>query len=627
MAENILYDELKAASEMGVDYENDVPAEAKQNIKKELRLVKHPKKKYSEFIPETGILRDYFDFASPLTDAPEDFVSYTIDVTSIRLEKANGTTVETLSLSTRVNFAELTEVTEFLTIATVPAGAYQSVSLDLDFSDAEILVQNDEGEAVAAEAIDDQGLPLGALTVRLHLTNTDTIRIAPGIPAAFSLDFDLDASNEIDLTVAPPTVTVMPFLLATAELERDRPHRLRGVLADVDEDAAKITLKVRPFRHRTGNFGEYSFFIDEATEFEIDGEGYVGKSGLTAMAALAENTPVIALGLVIDGRYLADQVLAGSSVPWTDLDVVRGVVAAREGDTLKVLGATIMYRDGRHDRRGEFKVLLGEATRVTALGLDNGNLNKDSVSVGQRIVAFGELLDDASLDATQSHVRMRVSQLSGKVLQVIPLVTDLYHFNGRRLGVYNFSGTGTSEENDANSHRYEIDTATLPLATVEAGDLVRVRGHVNTFGAAPADFNALTVIDVQTDMRGAVFLAVWPEATAQPLLAIEPARIDLDLSEARSLLELDGVPMDIVNRLEAIALLAPDTGTGAYAVRVRGAGEIHLYRQFSDLVDEIMQQLDSGNLLKRVAANGRYTIGVAELTTGRASFDFVEPGS
>jgi len=58
---------------MGVDYEKDVPEEAKQNIKKELRLVKHPKKKYSEFIPETGILRDYFDFASPLTDAPEEF--------------------------------------------------------------------------------------------------------------------------------------------------------------------------------------------------------------------------------------------------------------------------------------------------------------------------------------------------------------------------------------------------------------------------------------------------------------------------------------------------------------------------------------------------------------------------
>ncbi len=71
MAENILCDELKAASEMGIDYENDVPAEAKQNIKKEMRLATEPKKKFSEFIPDSGILRDYFDYACPLTDAPE----------------------------------------------------------------------------------------------------------------------------------------------------------------------------------------------------------------------------------------------------------------------------------------------------------------------------------------------------------------------------------------------------------------------------------------------------------------------------------------------------------------------------------------------------------------------------
>ena len=154
-----------------------------------------------------------------LTDAEGDFVTYDVDVDSILLERANGTTVETLPLSTRVDFAELTEVTEFLNIATVPAGNYVAASIRLDFTDAQVVVQDDSGFITEADLVDEQGNPLGEYDVRLQLANSDTIRIRPGVPAAFSLDFDLDASNDIDRTVSPPVVTVSPLLLAQAELE------------------------------------------------------------------------------------------------------------------------------------------------------------------------------------------------------------------------------------------------------------------------------------------------------------------------------------------------------------------------------------------------------------------------
>src|SRR6056297_3081132 len=42
-----------------------------------------------------------------LTDTPGDFVAYLVDVTSVRLTRANGDVVETLPLATRVDFAEL----------------------------------------------------------------------------------------------------------------------------------------------------------------------------------------------------------------------------------------------------------------------------------------------------------------------------------------------------------------------------------------------------------------------------------------------------------------------------------------------------------------------------------------
>ena len=41
-----------------------------------------------------------------------------------RLKKADGSTVETLPVKTRVDFAELVDLKEFLTAATIPNGSY-----------------------------------------------------------------------------------------------------------------------------------------------------------------------------------------------------------------------------------------------------------------------------------------------------------------------------------------------------------------------------------------------------------------------------------------------------------------------------------------------------------------------
>jgi hypothetical protein len=86
---------------------------------------------------------------------------------------------------------------------------------------------------------------------------------------------------------------------------------------------------------------------------------------------------------------------------------------------------------------------------VSALGLPNDTLTRDSISVGQRIVAFGELADDRTLDATESHVRMQLSDLTADVVVSNPLALDLYFQNGRRPVVYDYSGTGVDPAHDA----------------------------------------------------------------------------------------------------------------------------------------------------------------------------------
>ncbi len=560
-----------------------------------------------------------------LTDAPGDFLRYLVTVDSVLLEKADGTTVETLPLSTRVDFSELTEVTEFLTVATVPAGTYRSVVIHLDFTDAEVVVQDAGGGPQRAAVVDVGGDPLGAYAVRLQLTTSDVIRIAPGIPAAFSLDFDLDASNEIAFTDTGAVVTVEPFLLAAPELETGRAHRVRGVLADVDPNGAEVTLKVRPFHHFDGDFGRFTFAVDEATEYEIDGVSFTGGEGLSALADLPENTPVVGGIHTADAGFLAHTVLAGTSVPWASARVVKGIVTAREGDALTVRGALVRFGESAEAFRGTHTVLVGVDTVVSALGAPSGSLNAQSISVGQRIVAFGEPVDDATFDASRGRVRMLVNQLTARVLQPDPMIVDLYYLNGRRPAVFDFSGTGMTADQDADVDRYEIDTSVLGLNSITTSDLVRVRGLVNAFGMAAPDFNARTVIDVQTDMRGASLKVGWEGGSDTPFAAIAPQRIDLSLVGARAVLKLTGVPLALTNPLETLALLAPPEGRGAYAVLVRGEDEAHVYREFADLVEEINEQLNSGNRLHRIGAHGRYNSDTHEMTAGRASFVFNGP--
>ena len=59
-----------------------------------------------------------------LTDADGDFLSYTVDVLSLELERRDGAMIEALPNRTRIDFAQYVDLTEFLTVATVPHGDY-----------------------------------------------------------------------------------------------------------------------------------------------------------------------------------------------------------------------------------------------------------------------------------------------------------------------------------------------------------------------------------------------------------------------------------------------------------------------------------------------------------------------
>ena len=64
-----------------------------------------------------------------LTDADGDFLSYTVDVLSLELERADGSVINVLPNSTRIDFAQYVDLTEFISVATVPLESRETAML------------------------------------------------------------------------------------------------------------------------------------------------------------------------------------------------------------------------------------------------------------------------------------------------------------------------------------------------------------------------------------------------------------------------------------------------------------------------------------------------------------------
>src|SRR5579859_3989693 len=75
-----------------------------------------------------------------LADAPGDFLSYTVNVTALTLTRADGTVVNILPANTTVDFAQYSDLSEFLTLASMPQGTYTSGNITLDYTNADIEV-------------------------------------------------------------------------------------------------------------------------------------------------------------------------------------------------------------------------------------------------------------------------------------------------------------------------------------------------------------------------------------------------------------------------------------------------------------------------------------------------------
>lgn len=588
-----------------------------------------------------------------LTDMPGDFLSYMVNVVSLKLTRSDGTTVETVPATTTVDFAQLVNLSEVISARQVPGGDYTGVALTLDYSSATIVVDNGAGGITVPAANIINGAtskplvsPNNQMTVTLQLPSGSPLVVTNGTVAHLALDFNLSASN----TVAPSTitsstmasavmVTVNPVLVASLTPDLTRPIRVRGPLVSVTNTSSQTsyTVKVFPFfTDSDDDMGQVVVYTTTTTAFTINGTAYTGNAGLTALAAQPAGTMTLALGTfdTTAKTFTAAQVFAGTSVPGAGLDSVEGTVVARSGDVLTVRHAFFEPEEGggvmgTNDFGffGQVMVTVASTTMVTEDG-QTGTFGPQDISVGQHVQAFGKAGIDMSgnrtLDASTGSVRLMVTRAWGQFTSATGGVVtmNLQALDGLPPAAFNFAGTGTTG-NDATASAYTVSVpAALTVPTLSAGAPIAFNGFVTPFGSAPPDFAALTLVNFATANAHLHLEWMAPGPTApfvSPLSATNVMMTQAMVQSAAQHVVFIGPVMEDPGSVSAGLSFVPNTAASRMLFAIgHGDDDFQVYMTFSDFITALTADLNGTTQLLRVEAAGPY-----DLSTGVLSVSFM----
>ena len=564
-----------------------------------------------------------------LTDSAGDFLSYKVDVTALKLVRSDGTMVNLLPAATTVDFAQYSDLSEFLTLASIPPGLYTSGSITLDYTDADIEVADSSGDAVQVRPVDTSGNPVTTLTLAIDMDSQGALTLVPGVPRLFQVDFDLAASNTVDLANA--TVTVQPFLVASVDPNLSNQVRVRGPLASVDAAGGDFTLGLRPFYALSGDYGSLRVFTDSSTVYNINQTGYSGSAGLTALAASGPTTAVTAKGAFDFNKheFIAAEVDAGSSVPGGTLDAAEGVVISRSGNNVVLRGATL-YRAGQtavfHD---SVAVALGTNTVVHEAGSPKGSFDISDISVGQRLLVFGTLTNtnpaSLALDAGNGFARLKYTRFDGSVVSAPVaggsggvMAVKVQFIEGRPVSMFDFTGTGSGT--DADPTNYVVSLPSVPSG-IGVNDPVRVWGFVTPFGSAPPDFDGTTIADYAntnarlamawaipgssnlfTSMSSTSGIVLNMASTPTPLLAVlQQGGIATQLTSLTN-----GAPTVQGNALGVgtCTISMPGCAFGVYAILQNGTVQLHI--TFAGFLSDLTARLNAGGKVRGFYARGGF---------------------
>jgi hypothetical protein len=589
------------------------------------------------------------------TDDPGQFTSYRVTVDSVVLVgKLNGA-ITAVAVPETVDFTKLTNLSELWSTASIPVDTYTSANITLDYTNAQISVMvNGAPVAVpSANIVDPSGVTPTQVTVTVAFDSSNELILQPTFATSnalrLALNFDLSASNTVDLTASPPKVTVKPFMSISTTAPDNKLIRVRGPLINSSVNAGTYTVVVRPFFDEVNSLGTMTLFNDvNNTIYSIGGITYVGNSGLaqlsqtsagstvTAAYTTFEPTPTGAAGITA-GIFHPVYVVAGGTLEDFFTDGLEGDVIARSANVLTVRGATLFANLAQvvQYENADSQVIIGPSTQVTADGTATAApLDFNSISVGQHITARGlyslsaasvTILDSTGATQTDTgSVRLQSTQVFGTLISsgAGSLALNLQAINNWPSSVYNFAGNGVSAAQDPLAANYVVNTGALTLPAAAAGDPLWIDGLSSPFGSAPPDFNA-TAVNAEPAVAASLVVAWSGTGTAAPFATLTSGGLTIDLANAAfgsGLLRIGAESIDIktlsatptvvpavaVPAANGLPLFAPIFSVGPGAISGTTTANILSFNGFAAFVTQLNTTFATPTPATRFVARGSF---------------------
>ncbi len=537
------------------------------------------------------------------TDDAGQFSGYLVTIDSVVLVGKNNGSVSAIAVPETVDLTKLTSLSELWATASMPVDTYTSAIITMDYTDAQISVLVN-GVPVKVSVVDPSGAVPTTIAVTVSLDPHNGLALQPTFATSnalrLAINYDMTASNKVDLTTSPPTLTVKPYMTLATTASDNKLIRVRGPLINSSIATGTYTVVVRPFFDEVNSLGIDTIFNDANTVYTYGGVTYVGAPGLTALSQASagstetaayttfEPTPTPQAG-VIAGIFHSVYVIAGGTLEDFFTEGMEGDVIARSGNTLTIRGGTltanaaqvIQYEDA------DSQVLIGPSTLVTADGVSTlGPLNYNSIAVGQHITARGlysvnaagvTVIDSTGSSVDTGSVRLQSTELFGTLNSTASgsLLLNLQAIENYPASVYNFAGNGVSAAQDPVAANFVVNTGALTLPTAAPGDPLWVDGYLAPFGTAPPDFNAQSVLAEPS--VPATLAVLWTGAgTAAPFATLTATGLTIDLTNAAfgsGQLRIGAETIDITtlsatpNIVPAVAVPAATTGLPLFTPR------------------------------------------------------------
>ena len=584
------------------------------------------------------------------TDDPGQFASYVVTIDSVVLVgKLNGA-VSAVAVPEVVDFTKLTNLSELWATASLPVDTYTSAIITLDYTNAQISVLVN-GAPVKVSIVDPSGVVPTTIAVTVTFDSSNLLVLQPTFATSnalrLAINYDIAASNKVDLTASPPKLTVKPFLSVATTAADNKLIRVRGPLINSSVGAGTYTVVVRPFFDEVNSLGTNTIFNDANTVYTLGGVTYVGTPGITALSQTSagstetaayttfEPTPTLQPGLIA-GIFHSKYVVAGSTLEDFFTYGLEGDVIARSGNTLTLRGATLFANAAQliQSQDLDSQVILGPGTLVTADGLSTlGALNYNSVAVGQHITARGlysaaasgaAILDSSGSSTDTGSVRLQSTEAFGSLISSAAgsLTLNLQAIQNYPVSVYNFAGNGTSAAQDPTAANFVVNTAALTLPTAAAGDPLWIDGYVAPFGSAPPDFLAQSV-NAEPGVPGTLVVTWTGSGTPAPFAPLTATSLAIDLTNAAfgsGQLRIGAESVDIttlsaspsivpavaVPAANGLPLFTPRFSVGAGAISESSTSPILSFNEFAAFVTQLTTTFATPTSATQFVARGLY---------------------